>query len=307
MINELDINYYSYLIEMELEHRKFRERLFASTSLNMLRESNNAEFVEPVYEGVLKSIFDFIANIFQKVIDFFKNILNFLTGKKGNNTDYSFTVDQDLLTRCEQKMKDFSLEDRKTFKLEKIDAYEILKTNVPSIETLLKNHRNVLDDTMNKFEKLSKADVGLELFKHDTLETIEKDSKKIDELRNIDNIEDSFKDITFNEISKVMSNYKSGEKIIADLKVEVENSIKDMEGYKKKVEKSNLEKRAITENSEKVIKDVKNYILAATSLITKGSKAKMDLNLIAFGSQGKILRKFVAFKSEKEDKQGGDK
>ena len=284
MDNTIDILYYEYMQELASNNQQILECIVGSKCVDILKENGQ----DVIFEGnVLTSITKFIKNLFDKVIGFFKKIIDFITGKNKTTTsdgkEVKKSINLHLITKCEEKMKSFKAEDRNKFKLEHADPSKSVKHNVEEIDKIFDKHSKLLNPIM---ETIGNTQVFAP--SHDY---VERDNKTIDELSNKESI--AKEDISFNNIVNILSSYKESEKRINELKGKLESSIKQMEEYKKKAE--NVKP---TEETQKKWVDIKNYIIAATNTMVKAARANVNLELFAFNSQESILKKFVEFKSE---------
>lgn len=302
MDNIANIAYYEFAIDVAQENRKISECLFGAKATRLISES--AEYMEAINEGVASSVIEFIKNLFQKVIDFFKKLFGAISGKNDSGLP-KYAVNHNLIKKCEDKIKDIKPEDKNAFKLEKANATAIVDKTLPLVKQIYDKYDKDLNKVMASFESQIEGKSKYELYWLNDAE-IEKDKEELKRLSDKDYLADGLTDVSFGDISNIINQYKSSENFMKELRNKLDTAIKKMQEHQKTVEKSKTRLKGEDAKSEEIFNKVRAYILATTAIMTTAATNEFNLNIKKFNSYESILKKFAAFKSEKEEgKEGG--
>lgn len=284
-MNTISIDYYSLMLELTQENQKINESIFGSKVMNILNESRSSDELAIYEANIISSIIEFMKKIFDKVIEFFTNIINRIFKK-----EIGIKVDNKLIKACEEKIKSISNEDRINFKLEKANADKPCYTRITDANAIMKDYSERLKPAMDSVNDTIKTGYGF-IFNTFNAEEIKNNNEVLDNSLDKEKIKEECEDIKFSDISGIISDYKNAEAETDKLRKEFENINKDMKRNKRKIEKI---RPASSENKD-IINNIKNSLISVTNIIAKSAKTALNLTVIKYRSKESILRKFVSF------------
>ncbi len=288
-MNTIDLMYYEFMIDLVSENRKINEAVMAPKFMK-LYVNEGADEISICEAKAIQTVMEFIKKIFDKVIEYCKKMIEFITVK------FPYKPKKQLIEACDNKLKN-ATEEEKNFKLEKVDFTDKTIDNINYIQDMAAKIKNELSKVMEDF----KFAVTRENFDINKLNTIKEETKdftmQLDERSNTENLKKDAKDVTFGSISEILDDYKDSESFVKDFKDSVSNVSKMMNNYKKAVNKVSL----LTKRSEKFDQHISNFkdaILSGTTFINRCMKDTLNLILFDYRNQEYILKKFVSGKSE---------
>ncbi len=294
-MNDIDIMYYEYMIDRTIEDREIMELCIGSDlSKKLLSESENSEELAIYEANVITNIFDAIKKIFQKVIEYIKNLIENITGKK------FFRVNKKLVESVNNKIKSMSSEDKDNFNLLNIDITEKLKENIIWGNTQHNKaiyYFNYIITETNKF--LNKPYLRGEGFSQDQFNKVKSTMNDLDkELKDLSSKEEmrkDAKDIKFKDITKILDDYKSSDEEVKKLNTQFNEIIKNMKNNQRTMNNHvNLNRADIIRKYDQAqLKDFRELIYIISNYIIKLSRFRMSMHILVYKNEEAILRKFV--------------
>lgn len=289
-MENLGILYYESMIELEIENQRINEAIMTPKFARYFTESD--EDISVHEAKVVSSVLKFISDIFGKVVKFFQDMIAFITKK---DRDDSFKPNPKLIAACEQKIKSITDKEKKEFKLEKISFTDTIIANTQYIEQMTMDIVNKLNKLMQFFDDaVERKNVDVNKLK-DINDAVESYKDQLKDRSDINNNKKSGKDVTYNDIADILSDYKESENILNDFKETIKNISGKMEKYKKQVD--DLVKTLSSEDqSSQNISNYKNVIYSSTAFITNATRNMLNLYTYDYRYQEIILKKFVSYK-----------
>ena len=297
MINNMDIMYYEFMMDLETENQKIAESLFASNYVDLLVE-NGVDNV--IFEGnIINSIIEFIKGIFDKAVKFFKKIIDFITGKGSESNGNSLKANKVLIKKCEQKMKSMSSEDRYKFKLDKVDYTKEDDKFVKEFLNLSNGFEDLLDSVMqdlnSALKRFSTNKSNEKFLKHkNNKDQLEKEKEVTKEKQ--ENKKEVAKDVNFNDIPNIIIGYKKADSEVNELEKLLTEKGKKMDNYKKQLDHYVFDENKIP--NEHLV-EFKNHINSDLTHVIDCIRWTIRCTVDKFKNQELILKLFLAFDSKK--------
>ena len=177
MDNSIDILYYESMMDSIIEDRKIMELVIESKYTNCLLKENTEELA--IYEAnVFQNIMDAMVKLFEKVVQFIKNLLENITNKK------FFRADRKLIDMCTEKIKSITREEKDNFKILSINSIDAALENIPWANlqmTMMDSYLDLVIKDVNKFLAKRSTSEDTEKASDEQLDKIRKNSIELNE------------------------------------------------------------------------------------------------------------------------------
>lgn len=286
-MKDLDILYYDYMIESVAENRKIMELIASSSSI--LENSNELM----IYEGkMIENIVNAIKEIFQKVIDFVRDIIKKITGNK------VFTPNEKLIKACNEKLKNMSKDEKDNFIIKGIslrgkligyvdwanDSLDDMYDLLDKITDECNNFTNGKTTNGPSFNKKIVDDCLSEIEKKENREELKKDAKDAD----IITIQ-----FCLDPSRATYANSKNATTNAINYSNKVQKEMKDMQ--RTMDQKVNASKN--NELNTQTMNEYRTAIYSITNCIMKLFKFTLNMSILQFKNEEAILRKFISMPS----------
>ena len=215
MGENMDILYYDIMIENAVEERRVNELIMMPRFAKYVCEG--ADEVAIIESNVLKTIGESIKNLFQKVIEFFKKILNKILNKE------ICKPKMELVKACEERIKSFTEADKRQFIIKDADITKTIEKGVNLHTVLFSKSFTALNQIIEKFNTYvnGKQKTDPSYFEK-TLDGIALLNEQLDKVAELETLKKNGDDVTFGSISEILKNYRIGTEITSTLKEELQ-------------------------------------------------------------------------------------
>lgn len=279
-MNSIDILYYDNMIDLVNENHKINKAIMDSKFTHYFTESQ--EELSLCEAKVTESIANFFKAIFDKVIEFFKKLINVVSDIK------NFTPNKKLISQSEDKLKSMSQDEKKEFSIK-------VKLN-------LLNDDQYLDYLLERSEKaisdLEEIVYNIkDLAYKDTLpENLEKELEDFDtELKEPTKTEVTIKYIGLKEI---ISQYENMYSRVKTLRSQLQADQNSMNNYKKTIE--NMIRKNTNNDYNNILNKYREITLKICNIIMRVNKEIINEMMYSFKLYEEVLKFYTKNKEDYE-------
>lgn len=278
-MNSIDILYYDSMIDLVNENQKINKAIMDSKFTHYFTESQ--EELSLCEAKVTESIANFFKTIFNKVIEFFKKLINVVSDIK------NFTPNKKLISQVEDKVKSMSSEDKKKFNIEiKIN---IVNKNTPYLDYLLDRSEEAisdLEDIVYNIKDLAYKDV--------LPENLE---KELEDFKT--ELEEPTKtpiDIKYNDLKEILSQYENMYSRVKTLRSNLQADQNSMNNYKKTIE--NMIRKNTNSEYNTILNKYREITLKICNIVMKVNKEIINEMMNSFKLYENVLKSLDINKKE---------
>lgn len=261
-MNELDILYYESLIDLEIENQKINEALMEPRFMRLFTEANDE--IALCENKVLHSLGAFLERILNKVIEFFTNIINFISDKM------RFTPNPKLIKMVENRIKNMDDKDKNfavkyTYKAYKTEWVEDDIENFTGFINYISTIEDFIDDKTKLLGRISGEIYGV---KFDNIGYMK--DLGYDYVLNKDNMKDIEMTIGYIDIKRLLKEYESFSNNISIVRNKMKQDQLKVNNAKKIINKAIT--RFSNETNSESLSDIKNVIYTISHIIMTTNK-----------------------------------
>ena len=293
--NSIDILYYDQMIENAIEDRKIQEAIFECNYNCIVNE--NTEIA--IYEAnVFETILNAIKKLIDRVIEFVKGLIEKITGK------LFFTPNKKLIRDCMEKIKSMTKEEKDQVNMKSIDMIKDVNKRIEwsdkqyiivfqKFQEAVAHTNRFLGNKDKKNTMFNLSDDQLDR----TKEGIVTLNAAIDKLSNIEDMRNNANDIKFNDIIKILDEYKDdkGADSIKVLNSKCNKIVGEMRHAQQTMNRWVNDNRfeIIRAYDQKELSKYRDLIHFLSGAVINICKFEFNMNVLIFRNKEAILRRFV--------------
>lgn len=306
MDKSVDILYYESMIESVIEDRKIMELVIESKYNSVALKDDSEELA--IYEAnILETIAESISKLFQRVIDFIKQLIEKISGK------LLYKVNKKLVDACNEKIKNISAKERDNIYILNINMNKELSKNIEWSEEVYNRMMVLLGKASAKNDMFlsnrradSRKDASTNISddEYNNIVSVVGDvNSDIEERSNMENLKKKAQHVKYDDIRNILDKYIDSEnkmKTLNDLYKKVINEMKKHQHSMNVIHRANRT-QFVRDYNQSQLSKYRDIIHIMTGSIIKICKFQWNMHVLIFRNNETILRQFLMSNSSKPE------